>query len=209
MLTKFTGTHSQATSEVTTFTGPDRIAATFQRIAQAEQAEEEARKAKRAKRKSGNAASEISGTPDVAAMEAAVAAEANQKITKKAQKEIAGRAAEKEQHKSANEAARMAVTGLMGSRFGGKKNKSYDWLHAGKSGTSTPNTLSRIPSSTAGSVLGTPSVDRIRAQPKEKRSVAWDEDKDPGIQVRDILLVLESDGRAPKTYLQALEKMKE
>ncbi len=97
-----TGTHSQATSEASAFTGPDRITTTFHKLAQAERTEEEARRAKRAKRKTGTTAGETPGTPDVAAMEAAVAAESNQKITKKAQKEIAGRVAEKEQHRSAN-----------------------------------------------------------------------------------------------------------
>jgi Transcription initiation factor TFIID component TAF4 family len=187
-------------------TGTDRITATFQKLVQAERAEEEARRAKRSKRKAA-ANPDAATTPDVAAMEAAVAAEANQKITKKAQKEIAGRLADKEQHKSANEAARMAVTGLMGNRFGSKKGKTYDWMNAGKSGTSTPHTPSRLPGSATASAVGTPSADRPRPQAKEKRFSAWDEDKDPGIQARDVLLVLETDGRAPKTYLKALNQL--
>ncbi|RMZ79036.1 hypothetical protein DV737_g3577, partial [Chaetothyriales sp. CBS 132003] len=155
----------------------------------ADVATEESRRAKRAKRKGGTAgaAADTPGTPDVAAMEAAVAAESTQKMTKKAQKEIAGRAAEQVAHASANEAARLAISGMMGSRFGGKKNRTYDWLTAGKSGSSTPT---RGPSIAAGPLAGTPN-------------------KEPGIQVRDILLVLESDARAPKTYLKALEKIKD
>ncbi|RMD42985.1 hypothetical protein DV735_g2109, partial [Chaetothyriales sp. CBS 134920] len=171
--------------------------------------EEEARRAKRAKRKSGAAGStttDTAGKPDVAAMEAAVAAESSQKMTKKAQKEIAGRAAEQVAHASANEAARMAISGMMGSRFGSKKNRTYDWLTTGKSGSSTPT---RVPSMTAGSVAGTPSAPRAQAPARENKVGPWDEDKEPGIQVRDVLLVLESDGRAPKTYLKALEKIKD
>ncbi|RMZ88765.1 hypothetical protein DV736_g4007, partial [Chaetothyriales sp. CBS 134916] len=202
--------HSQANGESLTAAagGADTIAATFQKLAQVERAEEEARRAKRAKRKSGTAgaAADMAGTPDVAAMEAAVAAESTQKMTKKAQKEIAGRAAEQVAHASANEAARLAISGMMGSRFGGKKNRTYDWLTAGKSGSSTPT---RVPSMTAGSVAGTPSAPRPQPQAKENKFLPWDEDKEPGIQVRDVLLVLESDARAPKTYLKALEKIKD
>ncbi|RMZ75193.1 hypothetical protein DV738_g5597, partial [Chaetothyriales sp. CBS 135597] len=204
-----TGAHSQANGgSWTAAAGTDTVAATFQKLAQTERADEEARRAKRAKRKSGatGTATDTAGKPDVAAMEAAVAAESTQKMTKKAQKEIAGRAAEQVAHASANEAARMAISGMMGSRFGSKKNRTYDWLTTGKSGSSTPT---RVPSMTAGSVVGTPSAPRAQAPARENKVGPWDEDKEPGIQVRDVLLVLESDGRAPKTYLKALEKIKD
>jgi hypothetical protein len=202
-----TGTHSQANGETPAPTGSDRIAASMQKMVEAERAEEEARKAKRAKRRIGAGTSEAPGTPDVAAMEAAVAAEANQKPTKKAQKEALSKKTEEVQQQAANAAVRLA-TGMMSNRFN-KKNKSYSWMTAGKSGTATPTTPSRFPSSAAGSLTGTPNTDRGRARAAEKRFASWDEEKDPGIQARDILLVLETDGRAPKTYLKAMEKMKD
>lgn len=52
------------------------------------------------------------------------------------------------------------------------------------------------------SVVGTPGPDRARSVLKDKRFGQWDEAKDAQIQARDVLLVLEGDGRAARSYVR-------
>lgn len=133
----------------------------------------------------------------------AAALDPEKKTTKKERKLAESRFSEQQQHKSANEAARMAVSGLMGSRFGSKKQRTYDWMNAGKGGAASPALTPGRPSASAStSAAATPAPERPKAVLKDKPVGQWDEDKDPGIQARDVLLVLETDGRAPKSYVR-------
>lgn len=102
-----------------------------------------------------------------------------------------------QQQKSANETARMA----MGLGASNKFKKQYSWLKNGTAGSAaastgqTPNrgnaTTNSAPS-TPGSARNAPSIGR------GKQFGEWNEDDDLGIQARDVLLVLETDGKAIK-----------
>ncbi|KIX94833.1 uncharacterized protein Z520_09523 [Fonsecaea multimorphosa CBS 102226] len=204
-------THSQANSDSPfrheEIPGPIRLISTFEKVSQAERAAEEARRQKRAKRKAakqeeaGATATETNATPEAATV---ANLDAEKKTTKKERKLAESKFSEQQQHKSANEAARMAVAGLFGSRLGGKKSRTYDWMNAGKAGGSPAATPGKPPASAAPSTAGTPAPDRARTIPKEKQFGNWDEDKDAKIQARDVLLVLESDGRASRSYVRGL-----
>ncbi|EXJ66330.1 uncharacterized protein A1O5_10482 [Cladophialophora psammophila CBS 110553] len=204
-------THSQAGSESSfrpeQIPGPIRLISAFERASQAERAAEEARRQKRAKRKAAKSeetaptATGTEATPDAAGV---AALEMEKKTTKKERKLAESKFTEQQQHKSANEAARMAVAGLFGSRLGGKKSRTYDWMNAGKAGASPAVTPGRLPVSASTSAAGTPAPDRTRTIPKEKQFGQWDEDRDAKIQARDVLLVLETDGRATRSYVRGL-----
>lgn len=142
-------------------------------------------------------------------------AEAEKKTTKKERKIADAKLNEQQQHKSANEAARMATSGLIGRGFGGKKSKSYSWMTGGGAGagggagggpgpsnaaTTTPGRVSG--SSTGIPATGTPTGSRPPAVPRGRRFMQWDEERDPGIQPRDVLSVLESDGKAARSYVR-------
>jgi hypothetical protein len=99
----------------------------------------------------------------------------------------------------------MAVSGLLGNRFGGKKQRTYGWMNAGKEGAASPAvTPGKPPPSGPTSTAGTPGPDRTRAVSKEKHFGQWDEDKDTQIQARDVLLVLEGDARASRSFVRGL-----
>lgn len=203
------GTHSQANSEPSFSADqvpvPVRLVDVFDKSSQAERAIEEARKAKRLKRKTATNADGTVGTPsaDAAAEAAAVAAlESDKKTTKKERKLAESKFSEQQQHKSANEAARMAFSGLLGKGFGSKKQRTYDWMKG--SGASPAMTPGRPALSTTASTAGTPGPDRARAVSKDKQLGQWDEEKDPKIQARDVFLVLEGDGRNSRSYLRGL-----
>jgi hypothetical protein len=157
---------------------------------QEEKAMEEQRLAKRAKRKAATDA--VNQAAQNAAEEEALAA-AGPDSTKKAKSRAVDKSrnqAADQIHQQTNAAAQLAMSSL-----GGRKGKSYSWMTGGGSGTSTPSR----PGLT--SAVSTPKpAERPKPVSKEKGFGAWDEDKDPGIQVRDVLLVLETDGKAPRAY---------
>lgn len=130
----------------------------------------------------------------------AAALESEKKTTKKERKLAESKFSEQQQHKSANEAARMAVSGLLGNRFGGKKQRTYDWMKGG--GGSPAVTPGKPSASGATTAAGTPGPERSKSVPAEKVFGQWDEDKDAKIQARDVLLVLEGDGRASRSYVR-------
>jgi hypothetical protein len=192
-----TGTHDQANSEATSqragsVDSQNLVLSIMDKVMQEEKAAEAARRAKRAKRKA--AADAASQAAQTAAEEAAVAQASEPKKVNKKQKNDGDklRTQEAHQHQQANEAAKLA----MSSMLGGRKGKQYSWMTKGPgSGTSTPRGLG--PSSS----VGTPKpAEAVKPVLKEKMLGAWNEDKDPGVQVRDVLLVLESDGRATRAY---------
>lgn len=202
-----TGTHSQANSEPS-IPSPLRLVSTFEKVSQAERAAEEARRQKRTKRRNVDNTEGTLGTAGAdATSDATVAAglESEKKTTKKERKLQESKFSEQQQHKSANEAARMAVSGLLGNRFGGKNKRTYDWMNAGKGGGASPAVTPGKPvASGATSMAGTPAPERVRAVTKDKQLGQWDEEKDAKIQARDIFLVLESDGRASRSYVRGL-----
>ncbi len=172
-------------------------------MSQTDKSTEEARRQRRTKRRSAvNETSAITpvgdGTPDAAA----AALDAEKKTTKKERKAIETKFSEQMQHKSANEAARMAVAGILGNRK--KMGRTFDWMNAGKGGASPAATPGRPPASGVTSTVGTPTPDRARGAPKDKQFGQWDEHTDAKIQARDVLLVLEGDGRASRSYLRGL-----
>ena len=177
---------------------------TLEKVSQNEKVAEEARRQKRAKRRAAaNAESAVAGaeaTPDPQL----AALDPEKKTTKKERKLAESKFSEQQQHKSANEAARMAVSGLLGNRLG-KKLKTYDWMNAGKGGASPAVTPGKPMASGTTSIAGTPGPERsTRTLSREKHFGQWDEDRDAKIQARDVFLVLESDGRASRSYVRGL-----
>lgn len=200
-----TATHSQANDEGSVLTGPDRIAITLQKIAQAEKAAEEAHRAKRAKRKAAAAGTVTPATAEQA-VEADVQAaiDEQKKTSKKEQNKLKRNISEQQAHQASNRAAQMAVSGTLGKMLGGKKGKTYGWMNLGDtSGASSPRPLL----STNTSAVGTPTVSNPRSKQQDRRFGIWDEDKDPGVQAKDVLLVLETDGRAPRAYLRGTNNL--
>ena len=127
--------------------------------------------------------------------------ESEKKTTKKDKKLAESKFTEAQQHKSANETARGALGSLIG-----KKGKSYSWMTGGtntpKAVSSPAPTPSRINSALGASSSSTLNGVRPAAASRGVQFGDWDEDKDPGIQARDLLLVLETDGRAPRSLMK-------
>lgn len=172
---------------------------------------EDARSAKRARR-SASANPESGQTPlqPVAGTDAApVATPDTTRQTKKEKKLAETRFTEQQQHKSANETARMATTGLLGGRFGGKAKKSYSWLSGGAPTASPVGTPGRLPSISAASAPAPATLGSARAPVADKGKVfgQWDEAKESGIQTRDVLLALEIDGNAGRSFLKGYSTM--
>lgn len=137
--------------------------------------------------------------------------ETEKKTTKKERKMADAKLNEQQQHKSANEAARMATSGLIGRGFGGKKSKSYSWMTGGgaagaAAAAAAANSTASTPGRATGSATSTPatgmSTGRPPTTPRGRRFTQWDEERDPGIQARDILSVLESDSKAARSYVK-------
>jgi Transcription initiation factor TFIID component TAF4 family len=180
---------------------------------QADRDAEAARLAKRAKRnatansEADQATANVSmGGPDTPG---GMSQESEKKVTKKDRKAAETKFTEQQQHKSANETARMATQGVLGSRFGiGKSKKQYSWLSGGGAAGSPMQTPSKTNTgSPSTSAAATPGNVGPPVVPKSKVFGEWDEDNDPGIQARDVLLVLETDGKAPRSYVRGYSKL--
>lgn len=104
---------------------------------------------------------------------------------------------EQQQHASTNEAARMATAGLFG-RFANSKKKNYSWMTGG--GSKNP---SAAPTPTRSNSVVAPAREKQPQPQKGPRVGQFDESSESGIQARDFLLVLESDGRAARSYIRA------
>ena len=130
--------------------------------------------------------------------------DAEKRVTKKDRKIQESKFSEAQQHKSANETARMATAGMLGGKFGlGGSKKKYSWLAgAAAGGGSTASTPVKSVTSAGPSAAGTPAPNRPATAPL-KMLGQWTEEKDPGIQARDVLLVLETDGKAPRSLQRA------
>lgn len=132
------------------------------------------------------------------------------------------KASEAQQHQQSVETARMATNSMLSGRVFGTK-KSYSWLQRGPgagggggggggsgtgSGFSSPsrlNTGGANSSGSGGEKSGRPGESTSTAP---KRLGGWREDneKGAGIQVRDILFMLELDGRGGRHVQKAYSK---
>ncbi|KAL4873784.1 hypothetical protein BDV12DRAFT_159604 [Aspergillus spectabilis] len=117
------------------------------------------------------------------------------------------KANEAQQHQQSVETARMATQTMMSGGMFGKK-KTYSWLQRGPaagSGFSTPTRIN--PPTPSASTEKATHLGEPAAVPT-KRLGSWREDneKGAGIQVRDILFMLELDGRASRHIQKAYSK---
>lgn len=129
-------------------------------------------------------------------------------LTKKeAKKLIDAKASEAQQHQQSVETARMATNSMLSGRMFGAK-KSYSWLNRGSAAGSGFSTPSRV--NTATPTAGSEKAGRSGepAPAPAKRLGSWREDKakGAGIQVRDIVFMLELDGRGPRHVQKAYSK---
>ncbi|KAI3120413.1 hypothetical protein CBS147330_8177 [Penicillium roqueforti] len=180
-------------------------AARYRAFIHRESSQEEKRAAKRAKRNSnaildeaGRAESVDPGSaPSTPLSERAPSFDKKSISKKEAKKMQDSKATEAQQHAQSVATARMALSGGGRSMFGAKK--SYSWLKpGGKSGgfsspsRPTPSTPTAGPEK-SGVGESTPSH-------AQRRLGIWreDQEKGMGIQVRDLLFMLEADGRATR-----------
>lgn len=193
------------------------IPASLRSLAQADRRAEETRIAARAKRqKLANPNGETSDDKS-----AALVAPSEIKMTKK-ERERQARTGQTEEvlHKAANDAASMAL--------GGFKKKQYSWLSGGRSsGASTPrrtDTGSGLnspggPSIGSGGGFGSPgqvnngsgaASEAAQLRVRGRRYGEWREDgkRGRGIQIRDFILALETDGREKRTLARCLAKLR-
>ncbi|KAJ5162086.1 hypothetical protein N7492_007478 [Penicillium capsulatum] len=114
-------------------------------------------------------------------------------------KQVDTKASEAQQHQQSVETARMATSSMLSGRMFGQK-KSYSWLKPGgtSSGFSTPS-RPNPPTPTAGPEKTGRSGETSSGQ-FQRQLGTWreDQEKGAGIQVRDILFMLEADGRGIK-----------
>ncbi|KAL4986175.1 hypothetical protein BDW68DRAFT_131309 [Aspergillus falconensis] len=129
-------------------------------------------------------------------------------LTKKEARKLAdAKQNEAQQHQQSVETARMATQTMMSGGMFGKK-KSYSWLQRGPSTGSGFSTPSRINPPTPSASAEKAARPGEPATVPTKRLGTWREDKEKGagIQVRDILFMLESDGRAARHIQKAYSK---
>ncbi|KAK5096391.1 hypothetical protein LTS08_007647 [Lithohypha guttulata] len=166
----------------------------FEKLSKIETKAEADRQAKRRKRTDAAAAkeSEANAAADEVAL-AAAAAENEKARSKKQQKIDENRLSELNAPRHTNEAIFMATSNI----FGKKKGKNYSWMSGGTaastpSGTGTPTRTAQT----------TPAKNKAPQPATGSRMGQFDEGKEPGIQARDMLLVLESDGRAARSFVR-------
>ncbi|KAJ5586602.1 hypothetical protein N7450_006389 [Penicillium hetheringtonii] len=128
---------------------------------------------------------------------------------KEVKKMMDNKASEAQQHQQSVETARLATNSMLSGRMFGAK-KSYSWLKPGgsSSGFSSPSRPAP-PTPTPGaekSSAGKPG--EPAANQSKRRLGTWreDQEKGAGIQVRDILFMLEADGRGTKHVQKGYSK---
>ncbi|PLN86663.1 hypothetical protein BDW42DRAFT_55633 [Aspergillus taichungensis] len=178
---------------------------------------EEARASKRAKRSAsailgeGGTKSESRETPGSApstpVAEKAPSLDKKSVSKKEAKKMVDARASEAAQHQQSVETARMATNSMLSSRMFGTK-KSYSWLNRGPatgSGFSSPSRATATTPAPGGEKSGRSGESSTVTS---KRLGTWREDKEKGagVQVRDILFMLELDGRGSRHVQKAYSK---
>ncbi|KAL4891602.1 hypothetical protein BDV59DRAFT_182118 [Aspergillus ambiguus] len=129
-------------------------------------------------------------------------------LTKKeAKKLMDAKASEAQQHQQSVETARLATNSMISGRVFGTK-KQYSWLQRGPaagSGFSTPSRANPATPS-AGSEKGGRSGEPAAMSTKRLGTFREDTDKGAGIQVRDVLFMLELDGRGSRHVQKAYSK---
>lgn len=179
---------------------------------------EEVRVKKRAKRSEnailgesqGNRGESVEGTGSGASTPVAEKAPGLKEkgMTKKeARKFIDTKASEAQQHQQSVETARMATNSMLSGRMFGTK-KSYSWLNRGPStGGSgfTPPARANSISNAGGDKSGRPGEPAV-VPPKHIGTWREDNEKGCGIQLRDVLFMLELDGRGAKHVQKAYSK---
>ncbi|KAG6176086.1 hypothetical protein E4U27_005522 [Claviceps purpurea] len=188
---------------------------TMRELARQEREWEEARLRRRQKRKDG--AADIGTAPSRSGSVApgtpgSVAPESEKPMTKKEmRKQQTAKAAEANSHANQN------ITSSMFTGFGGKGNlfgkkktgKTYDWLNAGRGGSSASTPAKSTPGSGMKGfhgASGTPSAANLAMTTEGRNRLGtWREDKEKGknIQLRDWVVVLERDGREIKALQRA------
>ncbi|GKZ35580.1 hypothetical protein AbraIFM66950_006279 [Aspergillus brasiliensis] len=126
---------------------------------------------------------------------------------KEAKKLMDAKASEAQQHQQSVETARLATNSMLSGRMFGTK-KSYSWLNRGAAAGSGFSTPSRVNTATPPASTDKPGRSGEPAAVPAKRLGTWREDKDrgAGIQIRDILFMLELDGRGPRHVQKAYSK---
>lgn len=211
-LTKILGPHSDS-ALVSTKPVADRYRGLVNKEAQLETR----RASKRTKRSADATFNEVAGNgaesvdPVGSAPSTPIAEKANfdkKSMTKKeAKKLIDTKASEVQQHQQSVETARMATNSMLsGGRFGAKK--TYSWLKSGgsSSGFSSP-ARPNPPTPSAGPEKSSRTGETASGQSK-RRIGSWreDQEKGAGIQVRDVLFMLEADGRGIKHVQRGYSK---
>lgn len=203
LLTQLAGTHSEAIAETGSQqqelrAGPHPAVSAFEKSFSQDLKAEDARQAKRRKRSEAATAQEneanVAAEADVLA---AATGDDGRKTTKKERKMAESKITEQQQHASTNEAARMATANLFG-RFGNSKKKNYSWMTGGAS-----KTPSAAPTPTRSNSVAAPTREKQPQLQRGSQIGQFDESSEAGIQARDLLLVLESDGRAARSYIKA------
>ncbi|KAJ5126515.1 hypothetical protein N7448_007294 [Penicillium atrosanguineum] len=172
-----------------------------------ESSQENQREAKRNKRGANAILGEGAATPapdsapSTPMAERAPSFDKKSMTKKEARKLVDSKASEAQQHQQSVETARMATNSMLSGRMFGSK-KSYSWLKPGgsSSGFSTPSRPNPSATPTTGPEKSSRPGEQTPAANQAKRLGTWreDQEKGAGIQVRDILFMLEADGRGTK-----------
>ena len=195
--------NGQAPSTVT-FSNP--VAQALQKISKAERAQEEERLAKRNRRAGGESsrtASVSAGTPASSGTLGEVAPEADPKKAGKAKDKMdatAKKALETQQHAATTKTMNMAL-GLSGTM--GKK---LSWMKGGADAPPSNPYLQKPNPKVEATKANTSNANGIGSSlPKSRSFGDFREDKETGsgIQLRDIVSVLESDGKEKKSLQRA------
>lgn len=118
---------------------------------------------------------------------------------KEAKKMIDAKASEVQQHQQSVETARLATSSMLSGRMFGTK-KSYSWLKPGPSASGFSSPARPAPSTPTATPDKPSRAGETAPGPTKRRLGTWREDSDQGagIQVRDILFMLDVDGRGIK-----------
>lgn len=168
------------------------------------------RAAKRAKRNADATVEEITGNradsagiagsaPSTPVPERAPSFDKKSVSKKEAKKMMDSKASEAQQHQQSVETARMATNSMLsGRKFGGKK--TYSWLKPGGSSSGFSSPARPNPSTPTATPDKASRPGDAPAGPPKQRLGTWreDQEKGSGIQVRDILFMLEADTRSQK-----------
>ena len=189
---------------------PHKIISVFHKVSGVVRDAEKARLVKRAKRANAQVAEAGSGssgaaTPSGAQTPSAAPREPEKRLSKKDRKAVQDKMSDVLQQKSANETARMA----MGLGASSKFKKKYSWLNSGGATAASPSSSvggTPLRSSSTAPASGPSTAGGLAPRaslPSGPRLGDWKESDDVGIQARDVLMVLETDGKAVKALFKA------